>query len=86
VHDKLIGGETEKDFVVYPNPSSGIFLLEGTAWTKDQLLLTDIAGRRVEFELLYENEEQAQISIKSPGVYLLISTVSGQTVRLVSLP
>jgi hypothetical protein len=67
--------ENKNDFIVYPNPNDGNFTI--ISYSKNinsaTVLITDITGRNVPFELILLNDKTIQIDIESLafGVYNL---------------
>ena len=72
-------GSDELDFLIYPNPSNGDFVIE----TPDGVRLVDVAmydalGRRVSVDQFTIHDRQVRLSITNPepGMYLLLLTGS----------
>lgn len=69
-----IYGEESKALVLYPNPSTGFFKIQGEVESDIEIL--NMKGQRIHFERFEDGVQIAQI----PGIYLVKITSSGKTI------
>ena len=67
-HTKIDLVENYNDFIVYPNPSNGVFSIKSKNQEKiSNISVHDITGKKVEFD--FENEDS--ININKTGIFVL---------------
>ncbi len=64
---------------VYPNPSSGVFMLELPAGKTAEIVVTDLAGRIVEKQTVRSAKTQLDLSKMAKGIYVLKVTCQEKT-------
>jgi hypothetical protein len=71
---KGINEYTEDDFVVYPNPGSGLFTIEADFHRDDIIYVYDSRGRRILSKEVAEQQTQVKLDVRGveQGVYYLI--------------
>jgi hypothetical protein len=66
--------ENQGDFILYPNPNEGSFVIKGIQNTEiNHIEIQDIQGKIMNFETLKINEETAQINFNTAirGIYIV---------------
>ena len=76
-----INENDKKVFVVYPNPSEGVFTIKNTIKDNTTFTITDITGKVVKIGWLNYGENIVDLAKNANGVYLL--NIEDQTIKLV---
>ena len=72
----------EKNIVVYPNPTTGVFKVEIKGFTHEMhadFRLTDLAGKTVSHHKIAHGSHNFDLSHQLAGIYLLHVTINGKS-------
>lgn len=66
--------------VVFPNPTSGLLVIESKVYSESKLILTDINGRKMIEEDIKGSNHELNISMFPKGVYFITVYDSGKPI------